>query len=780
MPIIRESNTTLYRFKAGDLEDGELRVLRFRGTEGISQLFEFELELLSRSSDIDFAQVVGKPAALGIDGPDTTRFLNGMISRFEQGPVSKGFTRYYAQMVPRQWTLLQRVDTRIFQNKSVPAIIESVLKDAGIPSNALKPSLQGTYKEREYCVQYQESDWTFLSRLMEEEGIFYFFEHGEDDHVLVIGDNVSAHPVIPGEVEIPFRASSELEPDGREYVASFRWSESVRIGSVAMRNYAFKTPKANLDAKEKAKEANELELYEYKQGSYAAADVGKQRAKARLEEQQALRQVATGEGVVTRFTAGHKFTLEGHFRPALDKEYLVTDVRHEGHEPMALEEESGGQGSDESEYVNQFRCIPSDVPYRPLRVTPTPFIRGTQTATVVGPSGEEIYCDEHARVKIHFHWDRRPTADENSSCWVRVAQPHLGGSLTIPRVGWEVLVAFHEGDPDQPFIIGRIHNADLMPTYTLPDEKTKTTFKTASTSGAEGFNEIRFEDLKGEEQLFIHAEKNYDVRVKNDYFEYIGHDRHRIVTNDEFVEVKNERHTKVVGDDFVEFAKDHHLKVAANRDVEVGGDESLTVKGNVAEVFKGNHSESTTGDLYLKGMNVVIEAVAGLTIKCGGSSVVLNAGGATVKGPVVAVDGGTVMIAMGPLGSPGSGSAGTAVSPTAPTAPEEADLADPMKTAEAKAEQLETGTGKYGKKALPPFTPEDSAEEGETHWIEIELVDEAGNPVPGERYEVKLPDGRVAKGTLNAEGFARVAGFDQAGNCEITFPDLDKDAWEKA
>jgi len=777
MPIIRDSNATLYRFAVGDLQDGELRVLRFSGSEGISELFRFELELVSRSSDIVFEQVVGKPAVLAIEGPDTPRTIHGMVCRFEQGPVSKGFTRYYAELVPRQWTLLHRVDTRIFQNKSTPAIVEQVLKDAGIPSNALRQALQGTYKEREYCVQYQESDWQFISRLLEDEGIFYFFEHKEDDHVLVLGDNTSVPAPIAGEVEIPFRASADLEPDGREYVASFRWSESVRVGAVAMRNYGFKTPKANLDAKEKAKEASELEIYEYQQGAYAASDVGKQRAKARLEEQQALRQVATGEGVVTRFTPGHKFVLEGHFRPELDREYVLTDVRHEGHEPMALEEESGGQGGGESEYVNQYRCIPADVTYRPLRVTPLPLIRGTQTATVVGPAGEEIYCDEYGRVKLHFHWDRRPTADETSSGWVRALQQNLGGSIAIPRVGWEVLVAYHEGNPDQPSILGRVINAELMPAYTLPDEKTKTSFKTASTSGAEGFNEIRFEDKKGEEQLFVHGEKNYDFRVKNDVFEWVGNDRHEIVKNDQFTKIENERHTTVKADDFVELGKDHHLKVKGKQAIEIVGSHSLSVTGEVVVVFKADHTEKTTGNLYVKAMGIVIEAPSGITIKCGGSSVVVDPVGVTLKGGMVTIDGGMVRIASGPGSPPTPGIAGSAVTPTAPKPPEEANVADPIKVAEVKAEQLETGTGKYGQKKLPPFQP-DEEDQDKKSWIEIELVDEAGKPVPGERYEIKLPDGRVAKGTLDGKGFARVANTDP-GNCEITFPELDKDAWEK-
>jgi type VI secretion system secreted protein VgrG len=775
MPIIRDRDTQLYGFSVGDLEPNELRVLRFSGTEGISELFRFDIELVSRTSDIDFTSVVGKPAAFEMMLGNDPRYVNGMLSHFEQGPLTKGYTHYFAELVPRVWTLLLRNDTRIFQNKNIQAIIESVLKDAGVPSTGYRFGLQGSYKEREYCVQYQESDWAFLSRLMEEEGIFYFFEHKADDHVLVIGDNTSVHVPIAGEAEIPFRATANLDADGREYVAAFRWSESVRVGAVSMRNYAFKTPKANLDARNKAPESTELELYEYQHGAYSAADVGKQRAKVRLEEQQALRKVATGQGVVTRFTPGCKFSLEGHARADLAREYLLTDVRHQGYSPQALEEQLV-EATTETEYTNEFRCIPSDVVYRPLRVTPTPCIRGTQTATVVGPSGEEIYCDEYGRVKLHFHWDRSAEADENSSCWIRSVQTFVG-SIWIPRVGQEVVVAFHEGNPDQPFILGRVPNADLMPPYSLPDEKTKTSLKTASTSGAQGFNEIRFEDKKDDEQIFIHGEKNMDVRIKNDSFEWIGNNLHLIVKNDQYTNVENDRHTKVDADDVTEIGKDQHLNVKGKRAMAVTGSYSLSVTGDVNEVFSGNHYEGTAQNLYLKAMGIVIEAATGITIKCGGNSVVIDPVGVTLKGNLVTLDGSMVMIASGP-GSPAmSGNEGSAVSPMAPTDAEPADDADPGKVAEAKALQMERGQGKYGTAQVKPFKrqPGDPAKKS---WIEIELKDEQGNPVPGERYAVKLPDGTTTKGSLDEKGFARIDGIDP-GNCEITFPELDKDAWKR-
>jgi type VI secretion system secreted protein VgrG len=357
------------------------------------------------------------------------------------------------------------------------------------------------------------------------------------------------------------------------------------------------------------------------------------------------------------------------------------------------------------------------------------------------------------------------------------------GFLWIPRVGQEVIVAFHDGNPDQPHVIGRVYNADHMPPYALPDQKTKSAIKSASSKGADGFNEIRFEDKKDDEQIFIHAEKNLDLRVKEDRYETIVQDSHLIVERDQFEEVKNERHTKIASDDVTQVGKDRHLGVAGKQASKVSGSLSLTVQGDVVEVFQANHSEQTSMNYYVKALGVVIESSTGVTIKCGGSSVVVDPAGVTLTGPMVTIDGKMVRIASGP-GSPAmSGMAGSAVSPMAPKAPEEADQADPGKMDELKAQQQKAGTGKYGKAKVTPFRQEEASaasEDEEKSWIEIELVDEEGKPIPGERYEIKLPDGTtVAKGTLDQNGFARVSPIDP-GQCEITFPDLDKDAWKRA
>ena len=299
--------------------------------------------------------------------------------------------------------------------------------------------------------------------------------------------------------------------------------------------------------------------------------------------------------------------------------------------------------------------------------------------------------------------------------------------------------------------------------------------KSNSSKGGGGFNEIRFEDKKDEEQIFIHAQKNQDVRVKNDCFEWIGNNRHLIVKKDQFEHVESNRHELVDADHKEEIGKDRHLKIKGKEAKEVMGSHSFAVKGDVTEEFSFNHSEQTTMNYYLKAMGIVIEALQGITLKCGSGSVVIDPSGVTITGGIVTIDGGITKINSGP-GSPASaGAAGALVSPAAPTEAEEADNADPGEIAEVKARQREIKSGKYGSVQVKPFKPNEDS----PHWIEIELVDEDGAPVPGEEYEIKMPDGEtMASGTLDEKGKARIEGLDP-GECEITFPKRDKEEWRR-
>jgi type VI secretion system secreted protein VgrG len=387
---------------------------------------------------------------------------------------------------------------------------------------------------------------------------------------------------------------------------------------------------------------------------------------------------------------------------------------------------------------------------------------------------------------VQFFWDRLGKKDDNSSCWIRVSQPWAGknwGAMWIPRISQEVIVSFLEGDPDRPIITGRVYNADNMPPYTLPDEQTKSTFKSYSSKGGSGFNEFRFEDKKGDEQIFMHAEKNLDIRVKNNEYETVSKDLHLIVEQDHFEHVKNDHHETIDRDYVQSLGRDHHLKISGKQAIAVDGTQSLKVTGDVAEQFNGNHSEQVSQALYLKaGMTVVIEAPIGITLKCGGNSVVVDPVGVTLtSSALITIMGSLVNINSGPGSPAGTGTPCSLVPPTSPKAAEEADKADPGEMAQLKAEQIQSQQGKYGSTPITPFNPSKQAASGEEkkpHWIEIKLVDTEGNPVPGEKYKITLPDGStVAEGTLDGKGYARVDGIDP-GTCKVTFPNLDQSVWK--
>ncbi len=584
MAIERAANVATFRLEAGSLGSDVLGVLRMRATEGLSQVFAVDLELVSEDGQIAFEDVLGQDATFVIDtGSGTPRTFKGIISRFEQGAVGARFSRYYARIVPHLWKLGHRTDCRIFQEMTVKDIVDDVLERAGIGTDTYEWRTQGEFKAREFCVQYRETDLDFVSRLLEDEGIFYFYEYGDDgSQTLVFGDSTSAYiPILGDETELPYR-----EPRGQvstdEHVSTLRLAESVRTGSVAIKDFSFKTPKVPLEGANASGSAfDDLEFYDSPAELFESGHVS-QSAEVRLDEMRALTKVATGVSVCHRLTPGHKFSLREHERSDFNSEFTVVELVHEGYEPEVLGQERPDL-DEETTYANDFRAVPSDVIFRPPRITPRPYIRGTQSATVVGPEGEEIYCDEYGRIKVQFHWDRVGENDEHSSCYVRVSQQWAGpgyGFQTIPRIGNEVIVGFFEGNPDRPHVIGRVYNAENMPPYTLPDNKTQTGIKSESSKGGEGFNEIRMEDLKGEEQLYVQAERNMDTVVKNDQTHRVGNLRTREVGADETVNIGANR-TVAVGETHTEqIGTDEELNVGGNRTRAVGGDETVSVTGN--------------------------------------------------------------------------------------------------------------------------------------------------------------------------------------------------------
>lgn len=758
-----------YLFEHEDRSLPEFTVLSFSGQEGISQLTHFEIDLLcsEQEKNVDFSKVLDRRAALRIwnwQDSNYGRVYHGIISSFEQIDQGEKHAVFRAQLVPLLWRLTLNYQSRIFQDKSVPDIIEDVLKGAGLQSSDYRMSLKGKYEPlnkppSEFCVQYCESDFNFISRLMEKEGIFYFFEYGDDKEVLVIADDASVHEDATPTNEIRYVEPTELQPLEEEYIFPIRYKESVLPTKVTLKDFNHDTPQTNLFASSQIQKGGLPLVYEYP-GGFGFLNRGTDLAKIRNQEIEAGRKLASGGSNCRSLCAGYCFTLTGYPRDELNRKYLLTRVSHYGTQGGPLAQDV------ETKYENQFECIPADTPYRPTRVTPKPVVQGAQTAIVVGPENEEIYVDEKGRVKVQFHWDLQGEYDEKSSCWVRVRQTWAGagwGGMFIPRVGHEVVIDFLEGDPDKPIIIGEVYNGINQMPYKLPADKTKSTIKTNSSKGGQGFNEIRFEDKKGSEEIFIHAEKNMDVRVKSDRREYVGNDRHLAIERDKIDDVKRDKQVIIRRDEVREIRRDHNLTIKGKEAVKVDQSRSITVQGDVIEAFKANQSTQVTQDYYLKAMNVVIEAMTGLTIKAGSNFITLNSSGIYISGSMVNINSG---------GSALSGSAG---SPVTPPAPLEAQIA---------------GTASPGVDQTPwhrePTEEEEAAqtaaaeEEGqEKTWIEIELVDENDQPIAGERYEMTLPDGTtVATGTTGPDGVAKVRWIDP-GNCQITFPNLDKDAWEK-
>ena len=479
----------------------ETGVVDFRAHERLSAPYEVNLNIACED-EIVFDDVIGKEAVLTIVGDVKDRFIHGIVSEFMQTGSKGRFFLYETRVVPSLWLLSLEQDCRIFQNKTVQDIITQVLKDGGITTDRFAFRLQGQYQPREYCVQYRETDLNFISRLLEEEGIFYFFEHGENKHVVVFADSTVAYKPIAGDPNVTFNPSEGTVPE-EECIIGFACSRRIFSGKVTRRDYNFEKPALDLTAQEKAKEYPKLELYDYP-GEYSDTQRGKQLAQVRLQESMTYQTAAEGNSVCPRLVPGSTFTLTDHERKDFNQEYLLVEVTNTGTQPQVLEEQAVG-GSAMS-YSNRFLAIPSAVIFRPRRSALQPVVEGVQTAIVVGPAGEEIYTDEHGRVKVQFHWDREGKRDEKSSCWIRVSQVWAGelwGAMHIPRIGQEVIVDFIEGDPDRPIITGRVYHGINKPPHPLPDEKTKSTIMSNTTPGGKTHNELLMEDKQGKTQVVL-------------------------------------------------------------------------------------------------------------------------------------------------------------------------------------------------------------------------------------------------------------------------------------
>ena len=630
----------------------ELLLAGFSGSEGISTPFRFDLSLMAtRDTTIDAKKLVGQAMTVTITdaiGGDA-RYINGVVSTFAQTGSDTTFVWYRAQIVPGLALLTRRADIRIFQQKSVTDVIEAVLKEGGID---YKLNTTGTYQPLEYCVQYRETDFAFVSRLMEAHGIFYFFTHTDSKHTLVLADSSSAHQPCAGSDTTRFHSTKSGSSD-EDTVSAWELQHEFRTGKYTLTDYNMETPSTSLTVSEpttvKLGDNDKYEVYDFP-GAYGKKSDGDTLVRVRMQDQEARTVVASGSGSCRAFTSGYRFTLGEHPQSANNGQYVLTVVSHSASNGSFVSANEGPA----PHYWNTFTCIPFATPFRPERVTPRPMAYGLQSAVVVGSSGEEIWVDKYGRVKVQFFWDRQGKKNEQSSCWVRVAQPWAGknwGFVAWPRMGQEVLVAFESGDPDRPIIVGSLYNAEQMPPYALPANQTQTGIKSRSSKGGgtDNYNELRFEDKKGSEEIHVQAEKDLTTVVKNDETREIRNDRTTTIAANDTKTIKkgNESTTIEQGDQSTKLKNgDHYLELTlgdsstilhqGDHDTQLKqGDQTVTLTTGNQSIKLSMGNQTTKLDLGA----VSTEAMQGIELKVGQSSIKIDQMGVTIQGMMIKIEG---------------------------------------------------------------------------------------------------------------------------------------------
>ncbi|WP_454835044.1 type VI secretion system Vgr family protein [Pseudomonas lini] len=683
----------------------DLQVLSFVGREALNQPFCFDIELVSARPDLKLEELLHKPGCLTFGATGQGK-IHGLVYRIEQGDSGKSLTRYSISLVPQLAYLRHNHDQQIFQQLSVPKIIAQVLEARGILADAYSFQLGAIYPERVYCVQYDESDLHFIQRLCEEEGIHFHFQHSTSGHKLVFGDDQTVFRKL---APVSYQQDSGMAAK-KPVIKRFNLRLETRTTRVSRRDYDFEKPRLLPESAAKTEFAPDLEDYDYP-GRFTDRARGKQLATRALERHRSDYQLAEGKGDEPTLASGHFMALSEHPRAEWNDLWLLLEIVHEGKQPQVLGENITSDVTHNKDdfhqgYRNRFLATPWDAHYRPALEHPKPKVLGSQTAIVTGPAGEEIHCDEYGRVKVQFHWDRDGQGNDTGSCWLRVATGWAGnayGGIAIPRVGMEVLVTFLEGDPDQPLITGCLYHKENVVPYDLPANKTRSTFKTLSSPGGKGYNEFRIEDKKGAEQIYLHAQRDWDENIEHDQKIRVGNERHDTVEANVFSEFKVEEHRVTHLDRKTEARADDHLTVGVTQHVKVG-------TAQFVEAGQEIH--------YHAGEKVVVEGGMELTAKAGGSFVKIDAGGVTISGAEVRVNSG---------GGPGSG---TGIGILAPLIPglAAADIAGRLMK-EAKANPT---------------------------WLELNLHYDNLEPVPGASYRVDFADGSTREGVLDDDGFARL------------------------
>ena len=622
MPPRYSQENRAFRVRVGSLEEDVLLLDGFACNSRVSEPFQLTLQLLSENDSVNPASVLREPFLVTMGLPDgSDRHVHGFCSRFAQRGKNEDLTSYEAEVVPWLWFLSLNQDCHVFQEMTVLEILEEIFGKYGQAEYEIR--CVESYPAKGYCVQYRESDLDFVSRLMEEEGLFYFFEHSDEGHKLIVADDSSAIQECEGQ-EVFRVATTPGARRGEDVIEELERVHQVYTTQVTLTDYDPLQP--SLDLASSASDETHEELYDFP-GRYERLPDGERYALIRLQERAAAQQLVRGSGKCRSFRSGYRFPLTQHYRVDTNQSYLLLSVWESGY--------NGGYRSraGDAEYSNQFECVPANIYYRPPRKTPKPVIHGSQTAFVVGPSGEEIYTDSHGRVKVQFHWDREGTRDENSSLWIRVSHPWAGkgwGAVSIPRIGQEVIVDFLEGDPDRPIITGRVYNAEAMPPYGLPDDGVVSGIKSDTHKGS-GYNEISMNDTAGKEKVTIHAQYDMGTTVLHDKTTTVKNDETRTVGNDQKITVHNDQVVRIeVGD--------ASLFVDGNNRV-------VIVENQNYRLAKSVYEEATEGIEVKAGKDIKVTAGTVIKLEVGASSLVMKADGTiTLKGVNIGVEGAAVAV----------------------------------------------------------------------------------------------------------------------------------------
>lgn len=644
-----------------DYREDELLIEEMSGHEAISDLFDFRLKLLSYEYDINPERIVGKSAILRIETGENERYWSGYVSRFAQTGVARAsksggqdIYSFECDIVPWFWFMTQNEDNRIFQNKSVPDIIETIFAEFGYSDYRL--DLTETHPSLEYCTQYNETTFDFISRLLEREGIYYYFRHDEHDdsrHILVLTDNKNGNPDVDPS-EIPFRSDATANRLDSIHALSSDTQMRTRTATLADWDYMKRgvlsesTPTVlNIGTDIK------LERYRYPGGFdvQGKTQTGSHLSKIMMQAEESKHQSYHGSGDVRALTPGYHFELYDHPIEELNQKYLVFSVSHSGTNNLLIED-------GEAKYSNDFRLKQEKFVYRAPLTTAPAQVRGPQTAIVVGPSENEVYTDNIGRIKVRFHWDRKVSGrdtnsqDDKASCWIRVAQMWAGngyGTMFVPRVGMEVVVDFLEGDPDRPIVVGCVYSAKTVPPLNLPGEATRSTIKTLSSKGGGGFNELRFEDKKDSEEIFLHAQKDLQLRTGNDRTEFIaanadltiGKDRSESIGENVNLEVGKNQAISVGVNRALTVGQEDYVTVGTQQHTHVGTNMAVTTGANLELNAGANYATTAGANIDMKaGINLVAEAGAIISLKAGSNSVVINPAGVFITGNLVMINSG--------------------------------------------------------------------------------------------------------------------------------------------